>query len=130
VNEVRFIFNAHGETSPVSIVLEDIAFADGKPVPTNEMVARVNSLSFTRKPGPPTMDVTVGSVKPKNARDNLWQNFKGSLKGSLANFFIPPLDIKSVGRQTMLEFGAALAARSPEFTFPLATNVLQSPGKL
>lgn len=129
VNEVRFAFNAHDQSSPVSIMLEDICYAGGKMVPTNEMVARVNTLTFTRKPGEPTMDVTVASVKPQGARDTFWQNFKGSLKGGLVNMFIPPLTVTSLGHGTMLDFGAALVAESPAFTFPLATNILQTPVK-
>jgi hypothetical protein len=129
VNELRFVFNAHGHVSPVSIVLEDIREMGGKMTPTNEMVARVNTLTFARKPGPPTMEVTIASVKPKSAKDTFWQNLKGSLKGGIANLFIPPLDVKALGHGTMLEFGAALAAQSPTFTFPLATNILQTLGE-
>ena len=129
VSEVRFVFNTHGQPSPVSIVLEDVHYADGKIVPTNEVVARVNTLTFERKPGPPKMEVTIASVKAKGAADSFWQNFKGGLKGSLANMFIPPLTVTSLGHETMLEFGAALASQSPVFSFPLATNILKMPGK-
>jgi hypothetical protein len=129
VNEVRFVFNAHSQPSPVNIALEDIHYADGKMVPTNEVVARVNTLKFERKPGPSKMEVTIASVKAKGAPDTFWQNFKGGLKGGLANLFIPPLTVTALGHETMLEFGAALGSQSPVFSFPLATNVLTMPGK-
>jgi hypothetical protein len=128
VNAVRFAFNGHDQASPVSIVLEDIHYVAGKMVPTNEVVARVNTLTFLRQPGKPTMEVTIASVKPKSAQDTFWQNFKGSLKGGLANLFIPPLGVTAEGHETMLEFGSALAAQANAFTFPLATNILKAPG--
>ncbi len=124
VNEVRFAFNGHEQASPVSIVLEDIHYVDGKMAPTNEVVARVNTLTFARKPGKPTMEVTIASVKSKYAKDTFWQNFKGSLKGGIANLFLPPLTVTAQGHETMLEYGAALESQANVFTFPLATNIL------
>jgi hypothetical protein len=121
--EIRMRFNAHGKSSPVSILLEDIHYQNGQFIPTNGLVARVNTLTFTRKPGPTEMEVTVASVKPKAARDNFWQNFKGAVAGAAVNCFIPPLKIRPLGHQTMLDFGLALATRSATFTFPQATNL-------
>jgi hypothetical protein len=126
VTEVRFAFNGHGQPSPVSIVLKDIHYTEGNLVPTNEVVARVNTLTFRRQPGPPTMDVTVASVKPKSAPDTFWQNLKGSLKGGMASAFLPPLKVTPLGHETMLDFGLALAMGSPAFTFPLSTNLVTS----
>lgn len=123
VSEIHLRFNAHGKTSPVSILLEDILYRQDALHITNELVARVNSLTFSRKPGPPQMEVTVASVKHKDASDNLWQNLKGSLTGTAVNWFIPPLRIQSLGHATMLDFGLALATRDPAFTFPSATNL-------
>lgn len=123
VNEVRLHFNAHGEESPVSIGLRDIKFHDGKFASCNEIIARVNTLTFRRKAGPAKMEVTVASVKPANAGDTLWQNFVGSLKGKAVNMLIQPLTVERSGHDTMLDFGLALASQSQTFTFPLAKNL-------
>lgn len=124
VNEVRLRFNAHGQTSPVSISLHDLDYRDGEFRAFNEIVARVNTLTFQRTRGRPKMEVTVASVKPKTAKDNLWQNLKGGIKSLAVNLFIPPLDVDPRGHQAMLEFGGALASQAATFTFPLATNLV------
>ena len=124
VNEVRLRFNAHGHTSPVSIALQDVDYRDGGYRVFNEIVARVNTLTFPRKPGRPKMEVTVASVKAKNAKDNFWQNLKGGIKGMAVNLLIPPLDVVPHGHAAMLDFGGALAAQTATFTFPLATNLV------
>jgi hypothetical protein len=123
VNELRLKFNAHGHASPVTINLQDIARRNGKVVFENEMVARINTLAFRRTPGQPKMEVTLDSLKRKDASDSGWQHFVGSLKGSLVNLFIPPLNIEAEGQQAMLDFGRALATRSPKFTFPYAARL-------
>ena len=123
VDELRLKFNAHGQPSPVTINLQDIARRNGKLVFENEMVARINTLVFRRTSGQPKMEVTLDSIKRKDASDSGWQHFVGSLKGSLANLFIPPLPIEAEGQQAMLDFGRALATRSPKFTFPYATRL-------
>jgi hypothetical protein len=123
VAEVRMRFNAHGQSSPVTIALRDIRYSDGAFRPVNEVVARVNTLTFQRKPGPPKMEVSVASVKPKDAGDSSWQNFKGSLEGMAVNFLIPPLEVDARGHQAMLDFGLALATQAATFTFPRADNL-------
>ncbi|HZV35797.1 MAG TPA: hypothetical protein VFB72_14575 [Verrucomicrobiae bacterium] len=123
VNEVRLHFNAHGKDSPVSIGLCDIKYLEGKFERCNEMVARVNTLTFRRKPNPPKMEVTVASVKRADAGDNLWQNFVGSVKGKAVNLLIQPLIVESLGRDAMLDFGLALSDKAPTFTFPKAKNL-------
>jgi hypothetical protein len=90
------------------------------------MVARVNSLTFLRKSGLPKMEVTLDSVKRKDAGDSLWQNFLGGLKGATANMFLPPLNVTSDGYRAMVNFGLALAAREPAFTFPFAVRLKAS----
>ncbi|HEY2328754.1 MAG TPA: hypothetical protein VGI63_02950, partial [Verrucomicrobiae bacterium] len=80
-------------------------------------------LTFERKPGTPKMEVSLDSIKRKDAGDNLWQNFWGGLKGVTANLFLPPLTIEREGQQAMLKFGFALATENPEFTFPFATRL-------
>jgi hypothetical protein len=123
VNEVRLRFNPHGHTSPVWIDLCDIHRIDGNDRPTNEIQARVNSLTFRRKAGPPTMEVSVASVKNKDAGDGFWQNVKGGLAGTAVNMFIDPLKIEPAGHEAMLDFGQALESGAPAFTFPLARNL-------
>jgi hypothetical protein len=123
VSEVRLRFNARGKTSPVSIGLCEIRNQAGQLRRLNELVARVNTLTFRRKPGPPKMEVTVASVKNKGAGNGLWQSIKGGVKGVAVNLLIDPLTIEAVGHRAMLDFGAALVAGAPTFTFPEATNL-------
>jgi len=123
VTEVRLRFNNHGHTSPVSISLEDISYRDGVFHFDNEIVARVNMLSFRQKAGAPKMEVTLASVKRKDAGNGLWRNFVGGLKGVAANLFLPPLTVAADGHQAMLDFGLALAMEQTTFTFPFATRL-------
>jgi hypothetical protein len=123
VTEVRLRFNAHGKTSPVSIGLCEIRYREGEFQRLNQIVARVNTLTFRRKPGPPKMEVTVASVKNKGAGDGLWQNLTGSFKGLAVNLLIDPLTVEAIGHRAMLDFGEALASGAATFTFPRATNL-------
>jgi hypothetical protein len=123
VTEVRLRFNARGKASPVSIELCDIHYQEGEFRHLNEMVARVNTLTFRRKPGPPKMDITVASVKKKGAGGNLWQSIKGGVKGLAVNLFIDPQTVEAVGNKAMLDFGQALVSGEPTFTFPHARNL-------
>jgi len=123
INEVRLRFNARGKASPVSIGLCEIRNQEGELRRLNELVARVNTLTFRRKLGPPKMEVTVASVKNKGAGNGLWQSIKGSVKGLAVNLLIDPLTVQPLGHRAMLDFGAALAAGAPTFTFPPATNL-------
>lgn len=126
VNEVRMHFNSHGQASPVWIGLCDIRNYGGEFRQTNEMVARVNALGFKRKPGPPHMEVSVASVKHKDAGDGFWANLKGGLAGVAVNLFIPPLRVEAIGNEAMLNFGQALINGSASFTFPRARNLRKS----
>jgi hypothetical protein len=126
VTEVRLRFNTQGQTSPVSIGLCDVRYQDGEFRLASEIVARVNTLTFRRKPGTPKMEVTVASVKNKGAGNGLWQNFKGSLKGAAVNLLIDPLPVEALGHKTMLEFGQALTSGAHTFTFPRAKNLKPS----
>jgi hypothetical protein len=125
VTEVRLRFNARGATSPVSIGLCDIRYVDGEYQQLKEMVARVNTLTFCRKPGPPKMEVTVDSVKKKGAGNSLWQSIKGGITGVAVNLFSDPLTVEATGNQAMLDFGQALVSGAPTFTFPYARNLKQ-----
>jgi len=123
VREVRLRFNARHITSPVSIGLCEIRYHEGEFQRVNEIVARVNTLTFRRAPGPPKMEVTVASVKNKAAGDGLWQNLKASVKGLAVNLLIDPLTVEAIGHRAMLDFGGALASGAATFTFPRATNL-------
>jgi hypothetical protein len=124
--EVKIRFNCHGKTSPVTISLQDLVWREGAICPQNEMVARVNSLTFRREPGSPKMEVVLDSVKAKDAGDSFWQNLVGGLKGAAVNMFLPPLTVTAQGRQVMLDFGLALATAQPSFTFPSADRLKAS----
>ena len=123
VTEVRLRFNARGRPSSVTIGLHDIRYLDGAFRLRNESVARVNTLTFRRKPGPAKMDITVGSVKRKGASDTFWQNLMGGLKGTTVNLFLKPIAVETAGNEAMLNFGLALASEAPAFTFPRARNL-------
>ena len=123
VTEMRLRFNSRGHASPVTIDLQDMGWRNGNLYYENEMVARVNTLRFQQKPGPPKMEVTLASVKRAGAGNGLWQNFVGGLKGAAANFLLPPLNITTNGQQAMLNFGLALATQQPTFTFPFAERL-------
>ncbi len=122
VTEMQLRFYSRGHPSPVSVNLQDIVLRNGEIHYENEMVARVNTLTFHQK-SPPKMEVTLASVKKKDAANSLWQNFVGGIKGVTANLLLPPLNITPGGEQTMMDFGAALAAQKPAFTFPIATRL-------
>jgi hypothetical protein len=123
VTEVRLRFNCAGQLSPVTIGLHDIGFSDGEMRVCNEVVARVNTLIFRRKPGPAKMDITVASVKRKGAGDNLFQNVLGGLKATAANMVLKPIAVEPAGNEAMLNFGLALVSKAPSFTFPNASNL-------
>jgi hypothetical protein len=123
VTEVRLRFNGCGRPSPVTIGLHDIWYLDGAIRLRNESVARVNTLTFQKKPGPTKMDITVASVKRKDAGNSFWQNLMGGLKATTANLFLKPITVDPDGNEAMLNFGLALASEAPAFTFPRARNL-------
>lgn len=127
VNEVRLHFNGRGRASPVWIRMCDVCRRDDGVHSTNNIVARVNTLTFRRESGPPKMEVAVAAIKSQGARDGFWQNLKGAVEGFAANFFIAPLAIETAGNRAMMDFGAALIEGAPKFTFPLAKNLRPSP---
>jgi len=127
VTEVRLRFNRQGRPSPVTIGLEDLAWHDGVTQSQNEMVARVNQLTFRQQAGRTEMEVSLDSVKARDAADGFWQNFMGGLKGMAANAFLPPLRVADDGYDAMMNFGLALAMEQPGYTFPLATRLVGDP---
>jgi hypothetical protein len=127
VSEMRIKFNGHGHASPVTVDLQDIVLRDGALHYENEMVARVNMLTFQQKSDSPKMEVTLASVKRKDAGNGLWANFVGNIKGAAANLLLPPLSITVDGHQAMLDFGLALAMQKSSFTFPFASRLTNGP---
>jgi len=123
VDRVQFCFNRNGHASPVTINLQDIEGHNGAAQIKNEMVARVNALTFRRSTAEPKIEVSLASLKQKDAGDGLWQNFYGRLKGAALNLFLPPLAVEPVGQQCMLDFGLALATEQATFTFPPAATL-------
>jgi len=127
IAEMRLRFNSRGHPSPVSVDLHDITLRNGAIYYENETVARVNTLTFRQKAGPPKMEVSLASVKRADAGNSHWQNFVGGLKGAAANFLLPPLSITTNGQQAMMDFGLALALARPAFTFPFAERLQNGP---
>jgi hypothetical protein len=127
VSEVRLRFNCQGHGSPVCVTLHDIVYRNGAIHLENEMVARVNVLTFRQISGSPKMEISLASVKPGDAGDSLWQNCVAKIRGVVANLLVPPLSVPADGHQTMMEFGLALALEKPSFTFPLATRLKSVP---
>jgi hypothetical protein len=122
VREVSLQFNARGRKSPVTIGLYDIAPQDGLYTyanRSNEMVARVNSLCFTRTDTSPRMGLSVASIAKAEAPDG----YVARIKGVIANLLLKPPKIDKLGNDTMLDFGYAILKQQPEFTFPLAKNL-------
>jgi hypothetical protein len=126
VNQVQMRFNSRGQVSPVTINLNDFVYRNGSVQVANEMIARVNALTFRRTTGTPKMEVTLASLKRKGAGNGFWQNFVGGLKGATVNLFLPPIIVAPEGQQAMLDFGNALLTEKPTFTFPVATRLKET----
>ena len=126
-SEVRLKFNCQGHGSPVCVLLHDIAYRNGSIHLENEMVARVNALTFHQVSGSPKMEISLASVKPGDADNSFWQNCMGKIRGVVANLLVSPLSVPADGHRTMMNFGLALATEQPSFTFPLATRLKSLP---
>jgi hypothetical protein len=124
VNRVQMRFDLNGK-SPVTAHLYDVK-SDGKAClfenRFNEQRTRIDSLSFARGGNPPRMITEVGAIAGEKQKEG----FFAAVKAMLANWFLPPLPIATVGNETMINFGMALDATQPEFTFPYARNLRQS----
>ena len=123
VTGIRLRFNGHGHSSPVSIGLHDLREVDGAIRTENEMVGRVNTLTFRRPTVRPQMEVSLASVQRDEAGSGLWQKFLGNVVGAAANLLIKPISVEPTGHAAMLDFGLALVAEKPAFTFPRAKNL-------
>lgn len=125
VTVVRLNFTAGGHQSPVTIGLYDLKPEDGQykyENRSNEVVARVNTLAFSKTEQTPSMGIEIASIAKKNEP----AGFFGRIKGMIANLFIDPPKIDKLGNTTILEFGNALLQKSTTFTFPKAKNIKES----
>ena len=122
VTEVDIQFNARGHKSPVTIGLYDIKPKNGKynyENRSNEVVARVDALSFKKTSKIPHMGIKVASIRDAVEPEG----FFSRLKGAIANLFLEPPEVDKLGNTAMLEFGNALLQKKPTFTFPKAKNI-------
>ncbi len=122
ITEVDLTFNARGHKSPVTIGLYDVKPKDGEykyENRSNEVVARVNTLTFKKTEQTPKMGIKVASISDTAESEG----FFSGLKAVIANLFINPPKVDKHGNTTMLEFGDALLQKKLAFTFPKATNI-------
>lgn len=126
--EVKVHFNDKGCSSPVTVGLYSVKCAGGEykyENHYNEIVARVDTLTFGPSVDNPRMDIAISSLYSADADANgLW----GSIKATVANFFINPLEIDKLGNDTMLDFGCLLFKGAKTFTFPKAKNLKTETG--
>lgn len=128
VNTVRLQFNIRGQKSPVTIGLYDVEPEDGEYTyenRSNELIARVNKLEFTRGGDPPRMDISVASIEEPESSGGFFSRVFAGIKGAIANLMINPPPITPLGQETMLEFGKAIRNEDTEFTFPHAENFME-----
>jgi hypothetical protein len=120
--EVKVHFNGRDKTSPVTVGLYSVKCVNGEykyENKYNEIVARVNVLTFNKSTDKPLMDIKVSAVYAEGGKPGFW----GKLKGSMANLLIKPLEIDKLGNDTMLDFGCALFNEKETFAFPKAKNL-------
>lgn len=129
VHTVRLQFNVRGQKSPVTIGLYDVEPEEGEYTRenrSNESIARVNELIFTRGGDPQRMDISVDSIENPDSSDGFFSRVVARVKGVIANLTIDPPRIAPLGQETMLEFGEAIRKRDTEFTFPFAEKLMES----
>jgi hypothetical protein len=122
VTQVDVWFNGRGRKSPVTIGLYDVRPVEGKyryENRSNQMVVRVNRLTFKRTEGQPTMGVRVATLGRSAEEEGLWP----TVKGMIANLLIRPPRINPLGNETMLRFGATIHLQKPSFTLPKAEMI-------
>ena len=125
VTEVDICFHTKGQKSPVTIGLYSVKQEDGRYKYENrydEIIARVNTLTFSKSEKNPRMGIEIASIHKKTEDENFW----GAIKGLIANFFIKPLEVDKLGNDTMLNFGYAILMQKPAFTFPKAKNIKEN----
>lgn len=122
VTRVDVYFNNRWQKSPVTIGLYSVNPVDGEykyENRYNEIIARVNTLTFKKSKETPKMGIKIASLRNAEGSDGTW----GDIKGAIANLFIKPLEVDKVGNDTMLDLGYALLKKEPTFTFPKAKNL-------
>jgi hypothetical protein len=125
VTEVDIHFKAGGQKSPVTVGFYSIKPKNGQYKYENrydELIARVNTLTFKKSEENPRMEITVASINKGTESDSLW----GHIKAIIANLLIKPVQVDELGNATMLDFGYALLEKSPTFTFPKAKNIREN----
>ena len=126
VTEVNVHFNARGQRSPVTVGIYSVEPKNGEynyENRYNQIVARVNVLTFKRGQARPRMGIKLASV---NSSDEEADGYWGHIKGMIANLFIKPLEVEKIGNDAMLDFGYALLKERPAFTFPKAKNIKET----
>ncbi len=122
VTEVDVCFNARDQKSPVTIGLYSVMPEGGQykyKNRYNELIARVNTLTFRKSGKNPRMGISIASIHKTTENENFWSN----IKGLIANFLIKPLEVDKLGNDTMLNYGYAILKQKPAFTFPKAKNI-------
>ena len=122
VTEINMWFDAREHKSPVTIGLYDVWPKNGQykyENRSNQIMARVNRLTFKKTETSPRMGIKVASISKSPDADGIW----GSVKGVLANLFIRPPRVDKLGNDTMLDFGYALLKQKRSFTFPKAKRI-------
>jgi hypothetical protein len=125
VTEVDICFNARGQKSPVTVGLYSVKPQNGQykyENRYNELIARVDTLTFRKSEKNPRMGIEIASIHKKTEDESFW----GSVKAVIANFFIKPLKVDKLGNDTMLNFGYTLLKQKPAFTFPRAKNLMEN----
>lgn len=120
--EVKVHFNGRGCDSPVTVGLYSVKSAGGEYKYANrynEIVARVDTLTFSESTDKPKMDISISALYAAGGTSGIW----GNIKGAIANFFISPLEIDKLGNDTMLDFSCTLFKGKETFTFPRARNL-------
>jgi hypothetical protein len=125
VAEVDVCFNARGQKSPATIGLYSVKPQNGQykyENRYNEIIARVDTLTFRKSEKNPRMGIEIASIHKKTEDESFWSK----IKGLIANFFIKPLEVDKLGNDTMLNFGYAILKEKPAFTFPKAENIKEN----
>lgn len=125
VTEVDICFDARSQKSPVTIGLYSVKPQNGQykyENRYNELIARVDTLTFRKSGQKPKMGILIASIHKKTEGESYW----GTIKGVIANFFIKPLEVDKLGNDTMLNFGYAILKEKPAFTFPKAKNIKEN----
>jgi hypothetical protein len=122
VDEVKISFNKSSKDL-LSIGLYDVNLVGNRydySSRFNQIVVRVNTLSFKRTSDVAKMEMGVSSVeKAENSG-----GFLSSFKGILADLVMEAPEIEKKGNQAMLDFGQALLEKQQSFTFTRANNLM------